>query len=384
MAIKYNLISADSHLEINPDRWTPRVPAQYRDRAPRRIKLSSGGDGVVVEGRDLYVLGLAITGKPYEEHRLEGVSYDDGPGAGSPEQRLREQDQDGVDAEILYTSAGNLRFWRGIRDDDAFRAVVHAYNEWLSEEYCSVAPNRLIAMGLIPMTNIKDAVAELEYCAKAGFKGVALGTFPNGRGRPTPEDDRFWATALDLNMPLTVHIGLDGQGPALQYERVPHDASVAGGQGVDPIGTLGRRSNKAVGNLFQMAFTGVFERFPALRIYFAETNIGWFPYTMQKIEDVYKRERHWWLSYFGIKPLVRRPSEYIRDHGLWGIVTDRLGVLMRQEIGVDKIMWSNDFPHATSDWPHSSDVIQRDFEGVPEDERYMMLAGNAIAYFHLG
>ena len=61
---KYNVVSADSHLEIAPERWTSRVPVKYRERAPRLIKLPNGGDGIIIEGRSLYVLGLAITGVP--------------------------------------------------------------------------------------------------------------------------------------------------------------------------------------------------------------------------------------------------------------------------------------------------------------------------------
>jgi len=96
----------------------------------------------------------------------------DGPGTGHPAQRLREQDQDGVDAEILYTHPSYINSWRGISDDEPYRELIRAYNSWLIEEYCSFAPDRLLAMGVIPDTAIDDAVAELEYCARAGFKGV--------------------------------------------------------------------------------------------------------------------------------------------------------------------------------------------------------------------
>lgn len=380
---KYGLISADSHLEIAPDRWTARVPAKYQARAPRRIKLPSGGDGVIVEGRNLYVLGLAITGKPPEEHALDGVSYDTGAGAGSPEQRLREQDQDGVDAEIMFTSAGNFMFWRGIRDDAAYRSVIHAYNEFLAEEYCAAAPDRLLAMGLIPLTNIEDAVAELEYCAKAGLKGVALGTFPAGKGFPTPEDDRFWAASLDLNMPLTIHVGFIGrEGPSFRYERLPNDIQ-PGGFGGDPVRQLARFGGEACVNAIQLALAGVFDRFPQLRIYFAETMVGWLPYFLEQLDDNWRRDRHWMERYYGIEPFKREPSEYIREHCWWGFLRDPYGVKVRHDAGIGRMMWASDFPHSASDWPNSKKVIEEMFVGVPQDEADQVLAGNAIEYFHL-
>lgn len=380
MARTYRVISADSHLELSPERWRQRVPAQYRDLAPRLVKLPHGGDGVIVEGQPLYVLGAAVTGKPYEEHRLYGINYEGSPGTGSPEQRLREQDQDGVDAEIMYTSAGNSRFWRGIRDDDAYRAVVHAYNEFLAEEYCVVAPDRLVAMGVMPITCVADAVAEMEYCARAGLKGVQVGAFPGGQEYPTRDDDRFWAAALDLHMPITIHGGFSGGGPSFKYKQEP--GSVAG-RG-DPVFQLSRPGvGSAPLNAIQLIFAGAFDCFPSLQIYFAETNIGWVPHFLEQADDRYARMRFIAERYYGVEPLKRRPSEYIREHCWWGFMRDALGVQLRHLIGVDRVMWENDFPHNAGDWPHSAEVIQETFQGVPDDERYLMLAGNVIRFFHL-
>src|SRR5439155_18576299 len=197
MAREYRVISADSHLDLAPDRWTPRVPAPWRERAPRVVKLPNGADGVAYENRPLHRLQYArMGGTPTSEKHKLAPTYEEHAGSGSPEQRLREQDEDGVDAEILFTHSTYLTAWRGIREDDGLRAVIHAYNQFLVEDYCAHAPDRLIGMGIIPPTNLEDALAELEYCAQAGFKGVSIYRFPNGKGYPTPADDRFWSAAI--------------------------------------------------------------------------------------------------------------------------------------------------------------------------------------------
>ena len=85
----------------------------------------------------------------------------------------------------------------------------------------------------------------------------------------------------------------------------------------------------------------------------------------------------------GVKPLSRLPSEYLRDHAYWGLFEDPIGIRLRHEVGVDRIMWSTDFPHVVSRWPHSLEVLESQMTGVPEDEKYKMVAGNAIAFFHL-
>ena len=95
MARHYQCISADSHLDIRPERWTDRVPKRWRERAPRTVTLANGDEGILVENRPPRSPGATtITGIPYEQHGLQKYWFV-GPGTGASEQRLWEQDQDG-------------------------------------------------------------------------------------------------------------------------------------------------------------------------------------------------------------------------------------------------------------------------------------------------
>ncbi len=273
-------------------------------------------------------------GVPRDQLHLQVPTFEHSGGTGQPEKRLREQDEDGVDAEILFSRIqGTLR---RIKNDECYEALVHAYNEYLIEEYAGVAHDRLITMGVIPRTGIEAALRELEYCAKAGFKGVLIDKFPSGRGYPTA-DDRFWAASLEMGMPIPV----------------------------------------------QMAFAGVWDRFPTLKIYWAETMIGWLPYALWQIDDHYERYKYLQRYHWGLDWLERPPSDYIKQHCLWGFLSDPVGIQLRQAAGTENLLWGSDFAHAASDWPHSRQLIERDFAGVPEAEKYQMTAGNAIRYFHL-
>jgi predicted TIM-barrel fold metal-dependent hydrolase len=383
--VPYNVISADSHLEIPPERWIHRVPDQYRDRAPRCIRLPSGGDALVVEGRPIHVLGLNFGGKPPEQITLGGT-YESTAGTGSPEQRVREQDLDGIDAEILYTGVSGPDLWRGIKNDAAYRSVLRAYNDYLAEEYCPVAPHRLLGLGVLPETGVDDAIAEMEHCKRQGLVGVTLNAFPAARSYPSPEDDRFWAASLDLDMPVTVHVqfgfpantyGGSG-GPAFKYERQPEDGSN------DIILRLAKYGHRGAQNAVQLLWAGVFDRFPALRIYFAETQIGWIPNFLEQMDNHYRRHRHWAERLLGLKALDRLPSEYILEHCYWGFLYNPVGVrTVRREMGVNRVLWATDFPHAETDFPHSRESIEETFAGVPEAERYQMLVGNTVEFFHL-
>ena len=379
MARQYEFISADSHLEIAPERWTHRIPSRLRDHAPHRVRHSAGGDAIVIENRPLYIVGLGLAAKQYQDHAPCGVTYEGSVGAGDPEQRLHEQDQDGIDVEVLFPGGVGPRFWRGIKNDAAYNAVVRAYNDFLAEDYCAVASDRLIGIGVIPVTGVDDAVAELEHCIKLGLKGVMLSRFPSGHGYPTPKDDSFWSAALDLDMPITVHQALDHSETKLKFERDPGELDHGG---KDFIQLIVRAPNGQAP--VQFILGGVFDRFPKLRIFFAETQIGWIPWFLENVDDRYERNQYWADNLLGLRPLPRRPSEYILEHCFWGFNCDFTGVSLRHKVGVERIMWGSDFPHQVGNWPGSHDLIREMFRGVPEEETRKIVSRNAVEFFHLG
>jgi len=387
------LLSSDGHLEVRPERWTPRVPAAYRDKVPRTIKLPDGGDALLVEGhepRPVPFLDLRA-GRTNETWQPFGVTVEDTAGVGPPEQRLAEQAMDGLRAEVLFPNMQmGPRLWRLIADDNAYRAAVRAYNDWLGEEYCAVSRDRLIGLGVVPWSNIDDALAELEHCAELGLKGVALGVFPSGRGYPTPEDDRFWAAALEMKMPLTVHVGFDRQGPRASQPTLEYP-------GVDPgvIARLGGRTlvewvalpflgTAPAMSLAQIILSGVFDRMPDLEIFFAETRLGWVPFWMEEADYWYERHRHWAERLLHFKPLERRPSDYVRQHILFSVQhVERVAIELRHHMGVEHVMFATDFPHIECDWPNTRPFAERLFTGVPAQEAFAIGAGNLLRFFRL-
>jgi predicted TIM-barrel fold metal-dependent hydrolase len=382
MARQYRIISGDGHIDLNPDIWRGRVAAKWRDRAPKRVKMPNGSDAVVIDGGKPNTIGITRSVRVAHKDLAKQVpTFENSAGTGSPEQRVREQDHDGIDAEILFSQISSVL--RQAKDDDLYRDLVRAYNEFLAEEYMAAAPDRLIPIGNIPVTGVNDAVKELEHCAKLGLKGIKLDKFPSGRGYPTPEDDSFWAAAIDLRMPLTNHSnGSMGAGrgePAFKYDQEP-------GEDVhqrEPMNYFFRFTNDAMIGATQMAFAGVWDRFPSLQIYWAETMIGWLEYGLWQIDDHYQRYMPMIRENWGLGYLERKPSEYIKNHTYWGFLHDPVGVRRRDCIGYGKLIWGTDFAHAASEWPNSIKVMEEDFAGVPERERRAMLVDNCVKFFHL-
>ena len=387
------LISSDGHLEVLPERWTARMPARYRDKAPRTITMPDGGDALLAEGqepRPVPFLDLRA-GRSNETWQPFGVTVADTAGVGPPEQRIAEQDQDGLEAEVLFPNMQmGPRLWRTMSDDDAYRAAVRAYNDWLGEEYCAVSRDRLLGLGVIPWTNLDDAVAELEHCAKLGLRGVTLGVFPSGYGYPTPADDRFWAAAIAMKMPLTVHVGFDRQGPRAKQPTLefpgadPKVIARLGGRTIVEWVALPFLGTASAMSLAQTILSGVFDRLPDLQIFFAETRLGWVPFWMEEADYWYERHRHWSERLLNWKPLRQRPSDYVRQHVHFSVQhVERVAVELRHHMGADHIMFATDFPHIECDWPNTRPFAERLFAGVPADEAFRIAAGNMLEFFHL-
>ena len=187
MARQYTLMSATGISRCRPSAGStgcPRNTATGR-RIPSICPMAA--TRLMIEGQPLLEANFLDlrAGRAEGTWQPFGLKVADAAGTGGPEQRVREQDQDGMDAEVLFAAmvAGPV-FWRNIAHDEVYKAVIRGYNDWLGEEYCAVAPDRLIGMGVIPITNVDDAIAEMKHCKKLGLKGVLLGGLAQRQGLP--------------------------------------------------------------------------------------------------------------------------------------------------------------------------------------------------------
>ena len=389
MARLYELMSSDGHLEVTPERWSDRVPAKYRDRAPKSITLPDGGDALIIEGqplREANFLDLRA-GRAEGQWQPFGLKVEGAAGIGPPEQRVKEQDEDGLESEVLFPPmVSGPSFWRNITHDEVFKSMIRAYNDWLGEDYCPTDPDRLLGMGVIPMTNINDAIEELNHIKSLGLKGVVLTSFPNGNAYPMPEDDKFWAAALEMEMPLTVHVTFDRSNaranqPTFIYPK--NDAATLRSVRRPLLEWMCNFGLPPAVGITQMIFSGVFDRFPNLKMFFAETRLGWVPFWMEHADLWYHRHIGWAEELLGFKPLKRLPSEYVKDHIYFSVQYENVAVELRHHVGVDHIMFATDFPHIECEWPDTRPIVERIYANVPEEERHQMWAGNCVNYFKL-
>jgi len=117
-----------------------------------------------------------------------------------------------------------------------------------------------------------------------------------------------------------------------------------------------------------LIFSGVLERFPHLKFVSAENEVGWLPFFLQKLDQAQEEYRYLYPT-----PLKLTPSEYFRRQIFATFIDDRVGVASR----------SSDYPHTVSTWPHSREVVERDFKGVPENEKRQIVRENAARLYNL-
>ncbi len=359
-------ISSDSHVVEPGDLWLDRIDARYRDRAPRLVH-GSVHDTYVCDGLEPLAVGLlAAAGVPADRLEHQGRFESHVPrGAWDPHVRLAEIEADGVQAELLYPTVGLTLF--AIEDLDFKRACFRAYNDWIAD-FCRVRPDRFKAVGLLSTDNIDAAVAELERCRKLGLAGgaIALDT-DRDRHYGEPGFESLWAAAQALEAPLSLHIFTPSPKGKPRRKRDVADGIV------EPMWV-----QRALG---LMVFAGVFERFPGLRIVSVESDAGWLPYFLERIDYIFERRQKLYPMNLSRDLL---PSEMIRRGARFTFLRDRAAVLARHQIGLPLLLWSTDYPHNGSTWPASREVLEHIMAGVPDRERHQMVAGNVAELYGFG
>lgn len=297
-------ISADSHFGEPPDLWEKRLPAKFRDQAPRFPNIT------------LYETN----------HHLRAGAWD-------PHERLKDLALDGTSAEVIFPTLGH-NAWR-LDDRELEEACIRVYNDW-TIEFCSVAPERFWGLAMISPWDIDKAIQEMERCKKEGLRGVEI---PITTAEEIPYSsehyEKFWDAAEALKMPVNMHINTG---------RAPRPPS-----GHLPYGVHKFHCMQALADLIG---SQALERHPNLNVVIAESGSGWIPFFAQEY-DYYEMS-------MGRSPLPRPPSEYVARQVYTTFIGDKVGGYMAADWGQDTFLWSSDYPHPACLWPHSGPAIAQD------------------------
>jgi uncharacterized protein len=361
------VISADSHMTEPGDLWVQRLDNKYRDDAPRVVKNDKPtGPAYLFVGPGIHPLAVAASfaagkgGSELREHMKHGYEAAR-PSGWDPVERLKDQQLDGVIAEVLYSTLGIVLL--NMKDVELQLACLRVYNDWLAE-FCAHNPKRLVGIGLYSLAELPD-VSEVERCAKKGLKGILI--LASDSNELPYSDERFdalWRVASETGMPISLHKPLVSGMPLTPAMPTMADLQIHVIHIVEQCIT-------------RLCYGGVLERFPKLKIVSAENDVGWIPNWIHRLDHVHSKIAN-------AKQLPLKPSEYIR-RSVWATFQDDpLGPATWKFFGEQNYMWASDFPHADSTFPNSLKVIEDNFAGTPEDITGKIVFENANRLYGMG
>lgn len=368
---KQQAISADSHVDlpwIPDDIFKMAAPTRLRDRVPTLIDTP--------DGRQWTYPGRPWMGGAQGKPSGKGKNFDRMIAGGfyniegrrfhptDVELRLRDQDIDGLSGEVLY---GILAMDGSLKDDPEVLAFCYSvYQDWVSD-FARKAPERFAAIVPLP-GNPDEAVAQARRAAKLGIKGVELK--PRVAVKPFWHDvwEPLWNTVEETGLVLNFHsdIGL------LQPKGTPEDRETKRMVVQALIGSVGKMANAEY--LGTIILSGVLERHPRITLVMGETDISWLPHYLDRMDYmVTEREYNTGL------PLL--PSEYWFRQCKATFQNEKLAATVIPMIGVDNVMWANDYPHPDGTWPASQQVFRDHLASLSEGDRHKVLYTNVATLY---
>ena len=370
----YTVISSDNHVVEPPDLWTSRADARFKDRVPRIIREESGADWWYCDGHKVTSnepgTQVGVRFESPESLSLDSGTFDDvRPGGYIPEEHVKDMEIDGIDASIVYPSLGLLLY--SVPDGEVLTHAFKIYNDWVGE-FCSAYPKVLKAIALLNTDDVEQGINEMERCAKLGFVGAMITVYPPvDRPYSLPIYEPLWATAQDLQMPLSLHIATNRPGPGQEFQNLlsTHPWFIA---------NVDHWVRESIG---QMIFTGVFERYPKLQVGSVEMELSWAPHFLDRIDNTYTQKQIEFVQYRFKEDML--PSDYFHRNVFLGFQEDAVGIRLRDIIGVDSLLWGADYPHPESTFPKSREIIEHILADCTEEEKAKIVGGNAGRVYHL-
>ncbi len=303
--------------------------------------------------------------------------------------RIREHEQDGIVAEVLFPNTVPPFFEEGNlvalppseADYDRRWAGVQAHNRWLLD-FCNLTPGRRAGVVQVFVNNLDDTLAEVKWAVEnfRPFGGILLPSIPPGSPLPglyDPIYDPLWRLCEETGTVINIH----------------------GGSGLPDYGELEIARAMMLVELpwfshrpmWHLIFGGVLERFPGLKFTMTEQGISWLPRGLETLDWFYGRMAGGAAAeamFFGAaaQGMSMKPSEYFHRNFYLGASFLRSSEsALRGEFAPGALMWGDDYPHSEGTWPFSTDALRVAFAGVDpkEVERYVCLNAADLYGFDL-
>lgn len=388
------MISVDDHVMEPRDLWQRELPASLRDRGPRTVRekcrlVFKGGhygfERDVADGQwcDVWLFDdMAVptgflhapAGVPRDQQRNIPAVYEDfRPGTWNQTERLADMTANHVEAAINYPNIFPRFAGQGFleRADKEFSLqCLRIYNDWIIDEWCAgEGRGRLIPLTLVPLWDPQLAAEEMRRCADKGSFAIAFSENVAKLGQPslyTGAWDVLWQACQETDTTVSMHIGSSSSMPTTSDDA--------------PLATsMSMYAQNAQGSLCDWVFSGTLSRFSDLKIAFAESQVGWMPFQLERMDAVWRDGRG------DVDDVLVAPSEQVKGRVFGCVFDDLHGLKCRHDVGIDQILFETDYPHSDGTFPHSRKIARELFAaaGMDAAECYAVLRGNAIRAYGL-
>ena len=300
------------------------------------------------------------------------------------EMRNGQQEADGVAGEVVFPNTvppffpSFVLFAKPPTDEEYphRRAGVHAHSRWL-KDWCNEYPERRAGVGQIFLNDVDDAIEDVRWIKENGLRGGIL--LPNiapdvkwVKPLYDPVYDPLWEVCQDLEVPVNVHSGTGNP----DYGPYPTSMLLY----INEVGFYTQRP------LVQLMLSGVFERFPRLKLVITEAGCAWVPPLLERLDQTLASIRDTGstgeIRYGAEHALPRSATEYFHQNVWMGVSQPGpADVEARHLIGADRWMWGSDYPHDEGTHPYTREHLRSRFSSLRPDELRRLLAGNAAVLY---
>ena len=372
------IVDCDTHVTEEPDLFTSRAPAKYKDKVPY-VRRVNGVDRWFVGDRDFGSMGgNVIRGADNNKllGRLAFPTFEEGhKGSHNTKARLKVMDEQGIYAQICYqnsgvTQAGSLM---ALGDNERAVTILKIYNDAAMERQIE-SGNRLFTLGHLPLWDKAAMEAEAKRCLDGDIKGFVLPDTPERLGLPSFLDD-YWTPLLEMcadrGAPINFHLNSAINPNDLAWKGFSFE------QTLSVVATMFSICNAStMGNWM---ISGRLDQFPKLKIGLIESGMGWVPFAIEAYEHQFDE-----MLPVKSKILKRRPWDYFRDQFWVTYWFETVGPqLLLETIGVNKVLFETDFPHPTSLYPGVQDHVMKTLGGYTDHVRKRVLERNAVELYNL-
>lgn len=323
--------------------------------------------------------------KEWLQAMKEGKSNDDGWGLPTedmmgPEGRLAKLDEFRVEGCILFVGQFVATFGY-FPQSKIGNAVIHAYNEYLHEEWGFAYKNRIFATGLLTLWDLESSIQEAKWLIERGVKVVCMPMGPaNGRSPADPYFDPVWQLLNDAEVAVTYHVSeANFMHPLIEaWGETPLQPRRTGQTAWQWMYCYSELPVQIT--LANLIYHNLFERFPNLRIASVENGAQWVPSFLEKMDKMRGMAKN---GYWPCGQLKERPSAIFKRHCyVVAYPEDNVKSIVEQIGTADCIMMGSDYPHAEG-VPEPRDFYTEALTELPAEQVHAIMYDNGKRFMRL-